>query len=477
MERIKNSCWNNVTKSEQLFWNISDRIWDFAELAYEEYQSSVLLTDTLISLGFSVTKGIADMPTAFLAEWDSGISGPTIAFLGEYDALPMLSQLSNCTAISPLVEGAPGHGCGHNTMGAMQALAIISLKQTMEAEGIGGRLLYIGSPAEEVLGSRPFMIKADIFENVDVVLDCHAHNTFSAYYGTQYNATYSFRVSYRGATAHAGSSPWRGRSAADAVELMHAGTERMREHMTPNQRVHWSTMPGVGAPNVVPDFAETWYYVRDKDETIEQLFDWVIKCAEGAALMTQTTHSIDVLAACHQSFTLESLARLLSSNIEAVGAPHYTDEEQNIAKQVQQNSGSTGKGLIIPTNCIEITEKEFDGGSSDMGDVTLVCPTTTLLFPTFYPETDYHTWSVAAAGRSSYAHKGISTGAKAQVGLALDLLTSSENLKAVKTEHEVLKKQHPYRSFLPPNTRPITDWNQKDMAYFRPLLEKAIQKL
>lgn len=276
MDAGKQALGKVIEAQQEKYGKISDAIWSYAELGFEEVKSSALLAQTLEEAGFQVERGAAGMPTAFVATWGQGAGRPVIGFLGEFDALPMLSQKGGCPTQDPLVPGAPGHGCSHNTMGTMQALAAVALKEIMQKEKRSGFLKVYGSPAEEILASRPYMVRAGLFNDVDVVLDCHGDSCFRVQYGREGTAIFSFIVTFFGKTAHAGSSPWMGRSAADAVELMHAGTERMREHLPTTQRTHWVTLEGGEAPNVVPDRASTWYYVRDIDENVEHHFQWVL---------------------------------------------------------------------------------------------------------------------------------------------------------------------------------------------------------
>jgi aminobenzoyl-glutamate utilization protein B len=443
-----------VEAKQERFWKISDAIWSYAELGLEEYRSSKLLADTLEAAGFKVERGVAGMPTAFVANWSHGSGKPVIGFLAEYDALPMLSQKAGLATKEPLVAGAPGHGCGHNHMGTMQALTVIALKEFAEQKGLDCTLKYFGSPAEETLVSRPYMVRAGLFQGVDAVIDCHASGDFSTACGMSGNAMYSLVVSYRGKTAHSGSNPWFGRSATDAVELMHAGTERMREHVPPTARIHWITLEGGEAPNVVPDRASTWYFVRDTDKNVENDYKWVLDCASAAALMTQTTHQVKVLTAIHQRYSNRALAELIFENIETVGKPEYTKEEETFARAVQKTEGITEVGLDYPVKLDKPETAEFKGGSSDVGDVTLVAPCATLRFPSRLPgNLPGHHWTVVTNGISSIAHKGITAGAKVACGTAYDLLSKSDLLVRIQQEfaestslfHGLL-----FRDFLPP---------------------------
>jgi aminobenzoyl-glutamate utilization protein B len=461
-----------VEKRQEKFWRISDAIWSYAELGMEEYRSSGLLADVLEAAGFKVDRGVAGMPTAFLATWSRGSGHPTVGFLGEYDALPMLSQKAGLPKQEALVPGAPGHGCSHNTMCTAQALAVIALKERMEEKGLDGTLKLFGSPAEEILASRPFMVRAGLFRGVDAVLDCHGHDSFQASYAVDGTAMYSFIVAFKGKAAHAGSFPWNGRSAADAVELMHAGTERMREHLPATHRVHWVTREGGEAPNVVPDRASTWYYIRDLDENVEKNFQWAADCAKGAALMTQTSHEIKVIAAAHQRFPNRRLAEAIFENIQRVGKPAYTQAEESFSRAMQSEAGFPVIGMDYPLRLTSPETEPFKGGSSDVGDVTLTAPTATLRFPVRIPGSGSHHWTVVSAAKSSIAHKGLTAGAKVLALSAFDLLTNPKLRGEIREEFAGLTAQRPYRSFLPENTRPPLGMNTELMAKYRPAMEK-----
>lgn len=461
-----------VESRQQMFWKISDAIWSYAELGLEEFKSSKLLADTLQGAGFKLERGVAGMPTAFVASWSHGTGKPVIGFLGEYDALPMLSQKAGSPRKDPIVPGAPGHGCNHNTMCTMQALAVTALKEIMEKRGLNGTLKVFGSPAEEVLVSRPYMVRAGLFKDVDAVIDCHGDPMFKAQYGMEGLAMYSFIVTFRGKTAHSGAFPWLGRSAADAVELMHAGTERMREHLPDSQRTHWVTTEGGEAPNVVPDRASTWYFTRNLDEYVEDNFKWILDCAKGAALMTQTTYEVKVLTAIHQRFYNKALAERIFENIKAVGRPEYTKEEEAYARALQEGAGLPVKGMEY---AMELTSPEtatYRGGSSDVGDVTLVAPTAGFRFPVGVPGSPPHSWVVASSGTTSIAHKGITAGAKVSAFSAYDLLTNSNALAKVRAEFEELARVRPYKTFLPEDAQPPLGWNSALMEKYRGAMEK-----
>jgi aminobenzoyl-glutamate utilization protein B len=470
-EKIKIA--KDVESKQEKFWKISDAIWSYAELGLEEYNSSKLLADTLEEAGFDVERGVAGMPTAFIASWSHGTGKPVIGFSAEYDALPMISQKAGANKQDPVVPGAPGHGCGHNTMGALQALTVTTMQEIVRQKNLSCTFKYFGAPAEEMLIPRPYMIRAGLFKDVDVVIDSHISDSFSTSYGKWGVGMYSFVVTFRGKTAHSGAAPWLGRSAGDAVELMHAGTERMREHMPVTQRTHWVTLEGGEAPNVVPDRATTWYFIRDVDENLESHFNWVLDCAKGAALMTQTTYEVKFLTACHQRYSNKALAELIFENIKAAGIPEYTEEEQAFAKSIQSNMGFPVRGLDYSLELTDDAAQPPVGVSTDMGDVTLVAPCAAIGYPVRIPKgLPIHHWNIVSVGATSLAHKGITAGAKVACFTTYDLLTKPEFLVHIRKEFEDNSKKRPYKTFLPDDAKPPLGWNASLMGKYRGEMEK-----
>jgi aminobenzoyl-glutamate utilization protein B len=451
---------------QERFWRISDAIWGYAELGLQEYRSAALLSETLQQAGFSIQSGVAGMPTAFVATWQNGSGRPVIGLTAEYDALPGLSQKVGVLHKEALVEGAPGHGCSHNTMAAMQALAVVSLQETIRRNRLDVTLKYYGCPAEELGISRPYLIRAGVFDDVDVIIDCHADALFKTTYGMLGTALHSVLIAFEGRTAHAAWRPWQGRSAADAVELLHAGTERMREHLTPSNRIHWVTTFAGDVPNTIPDRAETWYYVRNLDELIEADVNWLYDCVKGAALMTQTQYAIKVLAAVHQRFYNRTLSERLFVNMCQVGRPHYHRKEVEFAEQLQKAAGMPPIGLDYPVSLIDAEADELRASSSDIGDLCLVVPVGQISIPVWVPGTPAHSWLSTTMGATSIAHKGISAAAKAVAMTVYDLLTDPCRLESIKTEFALLQGHRPYRSFLPPEAKPPLDFYQEAMKPF-----------
>jgi aminobenzoyl-glutamate utilization protein B len=455
------------------FGRISDSIWSFAELGMQEFKSSKLLADTLEEAGFTVEMGAAGMPTCFVATYGSG--KPVIGILGEYDALPMISQQGRVFTQNPVVPGAPGHGCGHNAMGTAATAAAIAVKQALEKHNLPGTIKVFGSPAEETLISRPYMVKAGLFEGVDAVIDNHSSSVLATGYGRGGNAMYSVIFSFKGKTAHGAGAPWAARSALDAVELMNIATNYLREHLFYTYRMHYVIIDGGEAPNVVPDRASVWYYVRNSDERVEQMYERVVNCAKAAALATDTELTdIRILSAIHQRNANKRLAEIMHANIELVGMPEWTEEEHAFAKSLQKELGRKETGMPTKTFPLRTPSRTFTGGgSSDVGEVTRVVPTTTLAFPGQVPGNIGHHWSCVAATYGSTQWKGLNAGAKVMAATAIDLYQNPEDLKKMWEEFHAFEEKNPYHSFLPDDAQPPLDLNKELMEKFRSRMEQA----
>jgi aminobenzoyl-glutamate utilization protein B len=454
------------------FGIISDSIWNFAELGMQEFKSSALLIRTLEDEGFNVSKGVAGMPTCFVASWGSG--NPVIGILGEFDALPMISQKALCPVQMPLVSGAPGHGCGHNMMGTAGIAAAIAVKRSMEKNNLEGTIKFFGSPAEETVISRPYMVREGVFKDVDAVIDNHTSSNLATSYGVNGNALISAVFTFKGKTAHAAGAPWSGKSALDGVELMNISTNYLREHLFYTHRLHYVITEGGEAPNVVPDKASVWYYIRNTDERLEEMYNRILDCAKGAAIASGTIlDTVTVLTAIHQRHSSKGMAEVIQHNIELIGMPEWTEKENSFAKALQKELGKEEKGYPEKIKPFGQPSKVFvGGGSSDVGEVTLVVPTATLNFPGIVPGAIGHHWSVVACNYGSAAWKGLNAGAKVMAATALDLMTKPKLLSGIKTEFEEYSKDHPYKSFLPEGALPPLDLNKELMSKYRDAMMK-----
>jgi len=453
------------------FGRVSDAIWSYAELGLQETKSSKLLADTLEQAGFKVERGLAGMPTCFVASYGSG--KPVIGLLGEFDALPMLSQKGRSPVQDPLVAGAPGHGCGHNAMCTAAAAAAIAVKEAMDKYKLPGTIKVFGSPAEEIIASRPHMIRAGLFDGMDAVIDNHSGSGFGTGYGRGGNAVFSVVFTFKGKTAH-GANAWAGRSALDGVEIMNVATNYLREHLDPAYRMHYVVLEGGQAPNVVPDRASVWYYVRNSDERVEEMFERVLNCAKAGALASGTELLPPrFIAAAHQSHSNKAAAELFQKNIELVGMPAWTEEEQDFAKALQKELKAKEDGMPAKVDALRVPSgMSPGGGSTDVGDVTLIAPTASIRFPGQVPGAIGHHWSSVACNYGSTAWKGLNAGAKAIAASAVDLMTKPEELKKLRAEFEEYTKKFPYKPFLPADAKPPLDLNEELMKKYAPLLEK-----
>ena len=461
---------SNIVKK---FGFISDSIWNFAELGMQEFRSSAILIRTLEEEGFTVEKGVAGMPTCFVASWGTG--KPVIGLLGEFDALPMISQKALTPVKDPVVEGAPGHGCGHNMIGTAAVAAIIAVKKSMEHNRLTGTIKFFGSPAEETVISRPYMVREGVFKDVDAVIDNHASSNFGTRYGVHENALISAIFTFRGKTSHSAGAPWSGRSALDAVELMNVATNYLREHLHYTYRMHYIILEGGEAPNVVPDKASVWYYVRNTDDRIEDTFKRVTDCARGAALASGTElDTITILTGVHQKHANKGMAETIQRNIELIGMPQWTEKENTFAKLLQKELSAKETGYPEKLNPLDQpSEIQVGGGSTDVGEVSLIAPTATLNFPGGVPGAIGHHWSTVTAGYGSAAWKGLNAGAKVMAATAMDLLTDEKLLTAIKNEFAEYSKTHPYKSFLPEGAKPPLDLNRELMEKYRKALMEA----
>jgi aminobenzoyl-glutamate utilization protein B len=407
------------------------QIWHFAELGYQEYQSSALLQKTLKDAGFTIKEGVADMPTAFIAEYGSG--KPVIGILGEYDALPGLSQ-ANVPEEKAIKAGEPGHGCGHNLFGVGSAAAAMAVAEWMDKTKTKGMIRFYGTPAEEGGGGKTYMVKAGLFDDVDAVLHWHPSGTNSADAASSL-ANKSAKFRFYGTSSHAAGAPWFGRSALDGVESMNYMVNMMREHIPVESRIHYVITEGGEAPNVVPAFAEVFYYCRHPDmASVQKNFEWLVKAAEGAALGTQTRMEYEVIHGLYNVQPNETLAKVMNKNLNKVGGFTYTPDEKAFAEQIQMTlqapSNLENTNMVLPYR----VEEKGSGGSTDVGDVSWVVPTTGMRAATFVPGTIGHSWQAVAAGGTSIGTKGMIVAAKTMALTAIDLFKDPAIAAAAREE-------------------------------------------
>lgn len=410
---------------------VAHQIWEFAEVGYMEVKSSALLQGELRTAGFRVTAGVAGEPTAFVAEYGSG--KPVIAILGEFDALPGLSQASTPQR-NALVSGGPGHGCGHHLFGTASTAAAIALKEWMTANHVTGTLRMIGTPAEEGGSGKVYMVRDGVFNDVDAVIAWHPGDA-NEVTGNRTMANISGKFRFHGISAHAAAAPERGRSALDGVEVMNVMTNYLREHIPDGSRIHYVITNGGRAPNVVPDEAEVYYYARHVEmSVVKDIWDRITNAARGAAMGTGTTFDLQLTGATYALQPNEVLARVQQRALERVGGYTYTPEERTFAEQLQRSPAFTAVPLETTARIKPLVLDKADPGSTDVGDVSWVVPTVQMSAATWVPGTAAHSWQAVAAGGMSIGAKGMMVAAKTIALTAADLFMSPTTIDAAKAE-------------------------------------------
>ncbi|MEM3040947.1 MAG: M20 family metallopeptidase [Nitrososphaerota archaeon] len=450
---------------------VSDRIWEYAEVGLQEFRSSALLAEELEKSGFRVQRGVAGMPTAFIASFGEG--RPIIGILGEYDALPGISQ-KPIARREPLIEGAPGHGCGHNIHGASGTYGAIAVKVCMEAEGIKGTLKFFGCPAEETLIGKVFMAREGVFDGLDAVVSHHPGQMNAATL-ISHNAMNSAKFHFYGKASHAGGAPEQGRSALDAVELMNIGANFLREHLIQEARIHYTIEVGGHEPNVVPPYARSWYYVRAPERRqVEEIYNRILRIADGADLMAETSHGVEFLTGCYNTLPNLRLAQLIVANMRAIGAPSYSEEELAFAKEIaktfsfdeKHNSLRKSKRpgwekLLDVTMDTSIPDPwgkgESSGGSTDVGDVSWIAPTVEFSTATTPLGTPGHSWQKVACSRVGLGHKSLLFASKTIACTVIDLFTKPEILNEIRKEFAESTEGFRYKTPLPEGLKPPLD--------------------
>lgn len=449
--------------------NLAMTLWETPELALEEHKSVRILTEILEEEGFSITLGIGGMETAFVAEYGDG--KPRIGVLGEYDALPGLSQSVSATR-EAIEKGGPGHGCGHNLFGAGSFGGALAIKRAIDS-GVEGTIRFYGCPAEETLVGKVYMAREGVFDDLDAALAWHPSRTTSPFMG-QTLAMNSLRYTFNGEAAHAANSPESGRSALDAVQLMNTGAEYMREHIVDDARIHYSIVDGGSAPNVVPATAEVWYYVRSPTrDGVEHITNWLDEVAEGAAMMSQTDVDRDFVTGCYSYVANERLSEVVYENLETVGLIPFEEEDRSFARDLKKTLSDETvrnqmdeipdekRGEIVNRALYSEPLRSFDrgeihAGSTEVGDVSWITPTAQFWAAAWPVGTPSHTWQAVAAN-GSFAPKTAVYAAKVLAGIAYDLLMDASLRSEVREEFERLTADSTYESPLPPGIEPPTD--------------------
>lgn len=427
----KNRILSHIDEHSQTYGEISRQIWEFAEVGYQEEKSSLLLQTQLSSEGFDIESGVAGIPTAFVASFGNG--KPIIAILGEFDALPGLSKEESAEQ-KTLIPGGAGHGCGHNLFGAGSASAVVAVKDWLNSSGQKGTIRFYGTPAEEGGAGKVYMAREGLFDDVDVVLHWHPGNVNNASaHSSLANKSAKFR--FYGKASHASVAPEQGRSALDGVESMNYMVNMLREHMHSDSRIHYVITSGGEAPNVVPAFAEAYYYVRNPEaKNVKELFDRVVKASEGAAMGTGTRVEHEVIHGVYNVLPNETLSKIMYENLNMVGGFNYTDEEMIFAEQLQKTfDNKLPLEDASKVKSFEIVEGGM-GGSTDVGDISWLAPTAGVSTATFIPGSPIHSWQSTAAAGSSIGRKGMTIAAKTLALTAYDIFNNPAIIEKATSE-------------------------------------------
>uniref|UniRef100_UPI0040498A74 amidohydrolase n=1 Tax=Fulvivirga sp. TaxID=1931237 RepID=UPI0040498A74 len=412
------------------YGTVAQSIWSFAEMGYKEEKSTALLQKTLSDAGFKINSGVAGIPTAFVAEYGSG--SPIIAIMGEFDALPGLSQKAEPEKIS--AGGAAGHACGHHLFGTASTAAAITVKDWMVANNVKGTIRFYGTPAEEGGSGKVYMVREGLFNDVDIALHWHPSSQNAANAGAAL-ANKSAKFRFYGVYAHAAGAPDRGRSALDGVEAMNMMINMMREHIPETARIHYVITDGGKAPNVVPDFAEVYYYARhNRRDVVIDIFDRMVKAAEGAALGTGTRMDYEMIGGTHELLPNLTLQKMVYDNLVEVGGMTYTAEEKEFADKIAKTLGQERANEEVAKNIQPYNEVGRAGGSTDVGDVSFTVPTVGFGTATWVPGTAAHSWQAVAAGGTSIGNKGMMIAAKTLTMSAMDLFSNPKLIEDAKKE-------------------------------------------
>lgn len=421
----------SVDKAGPRLGQVAKQIWDLAEVGYQEHKSSALLQAELKKAGFKVEAGVAGMPTAFVGSFKTG-EGPVIAILAEYDALPGLAQAASPER-KPL-PGVAGHACGHHVFGAASVQAAISLKEWMVANGVKGEVRVYGSPAEEGGSGKVYLVRSGLFQDVDATLHWHAGDANDASQGISL-ANISGKFRFSGASSHASAAPWRGRSALDGVEVMNAAVNMLREHIPDGTRIHYVVTDGGNAPNVVPDKAEAYYYVRHRDpQVVRDVMERVKKAADGAAMATETKVSFEQTGGVYNMLPNETLAKLMDENLRDVGGVVWDAEERAFAEALAKHLPANNAKLESAAQVQPMEIGGEGGGSTDVSDVSWVTPTVGMRAAVWVPGTPAHSWQAVAAGGTSMATKGGVVAAKSLALTGAALFRDPATIEKAKAE-------------------------------------------
>lgn len=471
---LKREAIAEVDSLKNLTQQMVDQIFSYSELGFQEYETSNYVTGILDKNGFKVERGVAGIPTAWVASYGSG--KPVIAFITDIDCIPKASQKPGVAYHDPLVEGAPGHGEGHNSGQGVNVTAALVLKKLMDKYKIAGTIKLFPGVAEELVATKAFFVRAGLFKDVDIVLGSHVDSDFATNYGQPANNSGLVSVQYffHGKAAHAAGAPWSGRSALDAVELMNTGWNFRREHLRIQQRSHYVIIDGGDQPNVVPSEAAVWYYFRELEyPRIRELLDLGNKMSQAATMMTDTTVTQRIVGSAWPCHFNKPIAEVQQKNIEKVGMPEWSEADQLLAKSLQAEIGANVEGMKTKVKELEAPKDPTGGGSDDVGDISWNVPMVYLRFPANIPNLPGHAWPNAIAMATPIAHKGSTAGAKVQAMTALDYLLSPDLIKqAWAYFKDVQTKDIKYTPLIGASDQPAIELNKDKMAKFRPELKK-----
>lgn len=459
-----------------------DMVFSFAELGFQEKETSAYLTSILEQHGFRVERGISGIPTAWIAKWGNG--RPVIALGSDIDCIPKASQKPGVAYKDPIVEGAPGHGEGHNSGLPLVILSAIEVKKVMEREKLPGTLVIWPGVAEEQLASKAWYVRDGYFENTDACIFTHVGNNLSVTWGDAgNNGLVSVEFTFEGNSAHSAGAPWRGKSALDAVELMNVAWNFKREHLKPSHRSHYVITDGGDQPNVVPSKASVWYFLRERTyEDIQKMYDDAIRYAKAVAEMTETKVSHRLLGTAWPGHFNKAVAEAVYRNIKRVGLPSWDEADQQLARAVQKlvnapaknHLGKPMQGLATQIDSLAgPVQFSWGAGSDDIADIAWNIPTVVFRYPANIPGTPGHNWADAIAMATPIAHKGVVAGAKVVSATLIDMLTNPAIIKSAWDYHrEVQTKETKYTPFLEADTKPATHLNAEIMSEYRPELKK-----
>jgi len=475
LDSLKAEALQRVDSMEKLSQEIVDTLFSFSELGFQEFETQAYLTEILSTNGFDVELGVAGIPSSWWASWGSG--KPVIALGSDVDGIPKASQLPGVAYRQPMIEGAPGHGEGHNSGQAVNIIAALAIKEIMERDGLPGTIVLWPGIAEELLATKAWYARDGLFDEVDAVLFTHVSNNLNVSWGdARGTGMISVEYLFDGVAAHGAGDPWKGRSALDAVELMNVAWNFRREHLHPLQRSHYVISDGGDQPNVVPSYASVWYFIREiTADAIQENFSTLQRIAEGAAMMTDTEVRRRIIGAAWPRHFNRPIAEAMDRNIQSVGLPTWSEDDQRFAKALQAFMGADEpRGLATDLSGIGApTENPISGGSDDIGDVSWNVPTVTLRFPSNVQGLQGHHWSSAMAMATPIAHKGAIAGAKVIAATMLDLLQDpSLVVDAQNYFDEIQTKDVEYVPFIGPDDPPAIERNQEIMAQFKPRLEQ-----